>query len=236
MSPRNRGPSVSVKQRSYTRVESYTNARPDIVRLVGMDRERILDVGCSTGAMGAAIKRRQAAVVDGIEYDPNAAAMARQSLDAIAVGNLDDWAGIATQLGDDRYDCIICADVLEHLRDPWDALSNLLGLLDDGGQVVISLPNAGHLSMLWNVFIRRRFPRRERGLHDETHLRWFARRDVEDLVEAASLKVIELRRSYRVFDAPTRKNELARFLAVPGLRDLLTYQFYLVAEKPPPRQ
>ena len=42
-------------------------ARPDIQALVPASARTILDLGCSTGALGAALKARQGATVVGVE-------------------------------------------------------------------------------------------------------------------------------------------------------------------------
>ena len=209
---------------------SYTGARSDIQDLVGRDRRAVLDVGCATGTLGAAIKARQPATVAGIEFDPEMAAVARQRLDAVAVGDLNRWADIAPQLGERMFDCVICGDVLEHLVDPWSTLRCLASLLSDDGYVVVSLPNVGHFDTLWNVFIRRRWPNRDRGIHDVTHLRWFARKDIASLMEGAGLRVVSLTRIYRIVERPSGVNRWARLFAAPGLRDLFTFQFLVLAE------
>ena len=45
-------------------------------------------------------------------------------------------------------DCIICADVLEHLRNPYDVLKRFAGLLSESGTIVSSIPNVRHYSIL----------------------------------------------------------------------------------------
>jgi 2-polyprenyl-3-methyl-5-hydroxy-6-metoxy-1,4-benzoquinol methylase len=211
---------------------SYTNPRPDVLALVSRGHRSVLDVGCAAGALGADVKFRDGSHVVGIEYDPRTAAQARNVLDHVVTGDLTDWPTISSQLDGRTFDCIICADVLEHLTDPWGVLAGLVQYLRPGGEVVISLPNVGHHNTLWNVFARRRFPRRDRGLHDVTHLRWFGRRDVTDLVSGAGLVMREMRRNYRIIERPTGWNRVARVFALPGVRDLLTYQFLVRAHRP----
>lgn len=214
------------------RLTSYTGVRPEILDRIPLASRNVLDVGCSNGALGAAVKHRvPAATVSGVEYDPALAAEAATALDQVVVGDADNWPAIAGELAHAPYDCIVCADVLEHLRDPWTALRSITDSLTPDGTVVISLPNVGHLDTLVNVFVRRTFPRRDRGIHDETHLRWFARRDVAALVVSAGLRITEWHRVLRVVERPWHHNRWARYLAAPGLRDLLTYQYVVVARR-----
>ncbi|MFH1144242.1 MAG: methyltransferase domain-containing protein [Candidatus Eisenbacteria bacterium] len=69
---------------------SYIGERPDIVRLVSSHATRVLDVGCSSGTVGIAIKRLTGAKVVGIEADEELAAIARQRLDQVFTGNVEE--------------------------------------------------------------------------------------------------------------------------------------------------
>ena len=121
--------------------------------------------------------------------------------------------------------------MLEHIVDPWGELRRLAERLDSEGKVVISIPNIAHLDTFVNVFVRGVWPYRTRGIHDATHLRFFARRNVDALLAEAGLELVELRRNLRIFEWPHRLNRLAPLLALPGLRSLLTFQFLIVARK-----
>src|SRR6185436_18361828 len=79
------------------------------------------------------------------------------------------------------FDALLFADVLEHLREPADVLARFATLLSPGGYVIASLPNVRHHTVLWNLFRRGYWPHRDRGIHDRTHLRWFAKRNIEEL-------------------------------------------------------
>jgi 2-polyprenyl-3-methyl-5-hydroxy-6-metoxy-1,4-benzoquinol methylase len=211
-------------------MRAYTGARPDLFALVPGDARRVLDVGCATGALGAALKaERPDRVVVGVEIDAEMAAVAEERLDTILVQPVEQ---ALETFGDARFDCVVCGDVLEHLVDPWAVLRGLVTLLDEGGVVVASLPNVAHLDTVVHLVFRRRWPYRVRGIHDETHLRFFALANVRELFGQAGLEVVELRRHYRLFDRPHRVNRLARLAAVPGLRELVAYQYVVLARRP----
>ena len=95
--------------------------------------------------------------------------------------------------------------------------------------MVASLPNVRHYSTLLSVFLFKRWPYRDRGIHDRTHLRFFAERNVRELFEGADLEITTIRRQYRVLEPPYRINRFSLLLAVPPLRDLLTFQYLIVA-------
>ena len=71
-----------------------------------------------------------------------------------------------------RFDYILCADVLEHLRDPLVLLKDCRDCLAEGGAFLASLPNSGHAYFRWNVLLGR-FPQHDRGLFDRTHLHFY---------------------------------------------------------------
>lgn len=102
--------------------------------------------------------------------------------------NTLDWQ---TVFDDQVFDCLMFADVLEHLVDPWRCLSLALQRLAPGGCVIVSLPNVRHVSVLWGIFFMGTFPRRDRGIFDRTHLRWFTYADAKGLLLESGLVVPE---------------------------------------------
>jgi hypothetical protein len=103
--------------------------------------------------------------------------------------------------------------------------------------VVISIPNIRHVSAMYSIAIRGRFPRRERGLFDKTHLRWFTYGDAVALCRSAGLDVLRVTPLLRLRDLPGgRANEwldrlLGPFRSARLVRDFLAYQFLLTATK-----
>lgn len=171
------------------RRDAYESARPDVQELVPRNARRILDLGCASGALGAALKRRQAAEVVGVELDPDYARDAEQRLDRVICAGVEMALTEPETLG--RFDCVIAADVLEHLVDPWAALRNAAALIEPGGVAVVSLPNVRYLLTYWRLIRHGRWPREAAGPFDATHLRWFTPLDARELVAQAGL-IVEL--------------------------------------------
>ena len=208
---------------------SYIGPRPDVAKLVPTRCTTVLDVGCATGALGAHLKETRPSLhVTGIEIDPEMAAVARDRIDHVVEGDVMDVVR-GNVLADQRFDCVVLADVLEHLSDPWTAIKLMRDRVEPGGVVVASLPNVRHYSTLLSVFLFKRWPYRDRGIHDRTHLRFFAERNVRELFEGADMEITTFRRQYRVLEPPYRINRFSLLLAVPPLRDLLTFQYLIVA-------
>ncbi len=149
----------------------------------------ILDIGCSNGTLGQHLKSLVVGrKVLGIEFDPSFADTASRRLDCVIEADLNtmDWDAI---YGDEVFDCLIFADILEHLVDPGRCLNLALQRLAPGGCVIVSLPNVRHISALWSIFFIGTFPKRERGIFDRTHLRWYTYRDAKSLLFENGLQI-----------------------------------------------
>lgn len=201
------------------RAHAYENARPEVAALVPAGARRILDLGCASGALGAALKRRQPCEVVGIESDPDYARDAGGRLDRVVCADLDDFAG---DLG--RFDCLIAADVLEHLVDPWAVLARWSQSLEPGCRAVLSIPNARHWEVFRELGLRGTFPRRPAGVFDATHLRWFTLADVYGLCDAAGLRLEQVVRV-------PRPGSPAWTAAVPGVRAFGAFQHVVAARR-----
>jgi len=209
---------------------AYVGPRPDVERLVPDDVRCVLDVGCSTGVLGAAIKARTGARVTGVELSSEMAEVARSNLDEVLVGDAAAVLG-GEALAGRTFDAVVFADILEHLVDPWAVLRAARWLVAPGGVVIASLPNVRHLDTLFNVIVRGTWPYRDRGIHDRTHLRFFTRRNVVELFEQAELAIERIDTNYRIIERPHRWNRLARLLAIPGLRGFLAFQYLVRARR-----
>ncbi len=204
---------------------AYENPRPELQARVPRDARRVLDLGCASGALGAALKARQDCHVLGVERVPGYAARARERLDEVLVADVEalDFARLAP------VDCLICGDVLEHLVDPWRVLGDAAALLAPGRTVVVSLPNVRYWETFWQLGAKGTWPRRAVGIFDRTHLRWFTLRDAYGLLDQAGCDVVAVDRLYRLGpERPPLRGALVSRL--PG-RTLLTFQHVLLGRR-----
>jgi cyclopropane fatty-acyl-phospholipid synthase-like methyltransferase len=218
---------------------AYTTSRSDVAGLVPPQAMRVLDVGCSNGALGRALAQAQPGrSVCGIEYDAVFAEEARADFELVITADLNllDWQAA---FGERRFDCIVFADVLEHLADPARTLRQARAHLLPGGTVVMSVPNIRHISALAAIFFGGRFPRRDRGIFDRTHLRWFTIADARSLLEENGFAVREMGVALRWGDrGGGRMNRLLNRLPDAlqhwgPVRELLTYQVSMRADARP---
>jgi 2-polyprenyl-3-methyl-5-hydroxy-6-metoxy-1,4-benzoquinol methylase len=172
-----------------------THAR--VVRLVGTGK-RVLELGPATGHMSQVMRGRGCSVV-GIEIDAQMAAEAARRCERVIVGDLD-LLDLDTELGDDRFDVIVAADVLEHLRDPLGVLRRVRAFLKPDGFLVISVPNIAHGSVRL-ALLEGHFSYQQTGLLDETHLRFFTRENIDALLDKSELAVAEIYRQELNIDA-----------------------------------
>jgi 2-polyprenyl-3-methyl-5-hydroxy-6-metoxy-1,4-benzoquinol methylase len=201
-----------------------------VVQLVGRDH-RVLELGPANGYMTAVMRDRGCTVV-GIEFDEAMAAEAEAYAERMIVGDLDAL-DFDAELGDDRFDVIVAADVLEHLRDPVAVLQRLRPFLRPDGHLVVSLPNIAHGSVRL-ALLEGHFNYRETGLLDRTHLRFFTRENIDAMFDEAELAIAELYR--QTLDVDASEIPFDRESIPGGVRELLardpearTYQFVLKA-------
>mmetsp|Transcript_3195 Transcript_3195/g.6537 ORF Transcript_3195/g.6537 Transcript_3195/m.6537 type:complete len:412 (+) Transcript_3195:748-1983(+) len=187
--------------------------------LVPPRARRVLDVGCGAGATGAALKRARLndgvrVVVDGVEPHRLAAKAARGVLDTVHTGMLDDALPF---IPDGVYDCIILADVLEHLVFPDKCLASLRSKLAPGGIIGISVPNVRFWPESLSLFLSGKWDVSEDGVKDATHVRYFTIHGLRETIKHAGYD-INGEKAVVVFgkQAPTELNTVLRELGVTG--------------------
>jgi len=182
----------------------FSQERPELLSLIPNDVSNILDLGCGGGVLGKIIKRRQSVNYCGIELDPKAAENAKLFLDTVYTGNLET---MNIPFKRDTFDILIFADVLEHMFNPFQVLKRWLSVLKYDGHVIISLPNVRHFTVTFALLLSGKWEYSDRGILDETHLRFFTKSSCRKLLDNAGLSIeIEKpnmkykKRYYQLFD------------------------------------
>jgi 2-polyprenyl-3-methyl-5-hydroxy-6-metoxy-1,4-benzoquinol methylase len=213
----------------------YEDDRPDIQALVRATGQRVLDVGCAGGALGAALKARGAAFVAGVEACPRPAEQARARLDAVVEGDL---LGTPLPFAEASFDWIVFADVLEHVPDSEGAIGRYLRYLSPTGRILVSVPNIRFYLVLLRLLFDR-WTYADAGVRDRTHVRIFTRRSLERFLASEGLEIETLARNFRLFDDQSRIGRVGALLtrvvtvafAPWFLPDLFTYQYLVVARR-----
>ena len=173
-----------MRERSY-----YTQQRLEVARLIDTRPDQwVLDVGCGEGGLGRIFKQMGCRVV-GIEVERGPATVAEKHYDRVYVADMDSFD---LPFDGQSFDHIICADVLEHLRNPWDVLARLCPLLKSEGSLVASIPNIRNVETIADL-LKGNFSYSNWGIMDETHLRFFTRRSIEKMFVDAGYAVRDMR-------------------------------------------
>ncbi len=209
---------------------SYVGLRDDILNIVPNNVNKVLDIGCSIGTVGEQLKQKFGAEVIGIEFSEQMAKVAKKKLDRVILRDLDN-INLEDYLLPNYFDCIIFADVLEHLKNPWGVLKGATRFLSDEGVVIASIPNIRHYTTVINLVFKGCWPYRERGIHDKTHLRFFTLKGIREMFQYANLKVIQLKRNCRITESPHSYNRFSKYFCFPPFREFLVFQYLIVAKK-----
>ena len=199
----------------------FRNTRAEAVAELPRPLGRVLDVGCGAGAAGPSFRSAGATGLVGIELDPAEARVAAKAYDEVICGDALEAVGQAGWI--DRFETITCYDVLEHLVDPLPLVEALHAAAAPGGHLHVSVPNARHLTLLRDLVVRGTFGYTQFGHRDLTHLRWFTRRDIEELLAEGGWTVLSATPSL-----PGRLAAADRLTLGAG-REFLAFQWRVLA-------
>lgn len=170
----------------------YRNQRKSLARYIPQGKHFILDVGCGSGFFGVYLKETgKADKVFGIELVEEVAAEAADNINAVLCADLDTYNLI--ELGgvwkEVTFDYIVCADVLEHLKDPWTVLVELKKYLKPGGKLIVSIPNVRNWRVIGSLLFKGRWDYEDVGIMDRTHLRFFTKSTAAELISNSGYQI-----------------------------------------------
>ncbi len=159
-----RNPKVLRRYVGPTRLRYYDNVL-HLLPLEAYHQRRIADVGCGPGYFllrlhqTLAAEGYQAAALYGFDYSVAALEIGSKILPQATFRYMDIYAPEV----EERFDVVVCIEVLEHLLYPDRALRNLTSLVVPGGTLILAVPNgrydhfAGHINFWspesWRVFL-----------------------------------------------------------------------------------
>jgi O-antigen biosynthesis protein len=169
----------------------HQNPRTEIASFLNEPPGAVLDIGCGGGATGRLVKEKFPGTrVIGIEINPRAADCARQFLDQVICAAIDD-VDLAVEAPGATISTVLMLDVLEHLYDPWRALTRIRGWLAPGTRVLASVPNIRNLAVL-DALAAGHFQYADNGVLDITHVRFFTRDELRRMFEETGYRVHKL--------------------------------------------
>ena len=189
---------------------------------------QVLDLGCGSGALGKNLTETRGCSCDGVTLSQVEADHALPHYRRIEVADLET-AQLSQLFAGQKYDAIVCADVLEHLRRPERVLDECMRLLSPAGRLLISVPNAAYAGLTLEL-MHGEFRYRPEGLLDRTHLRFFTRNSLTRFLQEHGWQIDHLQTIARdLSDSEFETTpdslppSLARYLLAQP--DALTYQF-----------
>jgi 2-polyprenyl-3-methyl-5-hydroxy-6-metoxy-1,4-benzoquinol methylase len=192
----------------------------------------ILDVGCGRGLLAKALARRKVHIVgaDVLPEDQIAPEVAEyHKVDLEQHHKLDLKR---------QFDCIIMADIIEHLRNEEEILRHIKQFLKPDGRLIISTGNVAIWIYRLSLLIGR-FNYGPRGILDQTHVKLYTRATFRRLLEKGGFKVLQFSYTSLPFELVFESTARSRLLrAVDYVYHLLTrlwptlfaYQFVVEAE------
>jgi len=210
-------------------IEYYSRQRLELLALIPKDTSSILDVGCGSGMLGRKLREENPNVhLSGIEINATVAPFLHY--DEVYVGDVETI--LPTLLASEKvFDCLVFADVLEHLIDPWKVMDTAWGLLHSGGTVIVSTPNIRNYGVLKRLILNGEWEYESEGIMDRTHLRFFTAKSIRALLELRNFVVMS---QLPIRYPPERgwKKVVDRALSLsPRFRDMGAFQFITIARK-----
>jgi 2-polyprenyl-3-methyl-5-hydroxy-6-metoxy-1,4-benzoquinol methylase len=164
-------------------------AAAHVIRMTGRSR-RVLEVGAGAGSITKHLIQENGCDVVAIEIER--ASIERLTTICPKVYELDlnkeSWPDRLD--GEDKFDVVIAADVLEHTYNPLQTLIGMKSLLREDGEIILSLPHVGH-SAVMGCIMNEDFEYRDWGLLDRTHIRFFGIKNINQLHQDAGLSIVD---------------------------------------------
>ena len=196
----------------FSKSNYYEFTRPEVQAMVSHGSQVILDVGCASGRMAGELKSKLQAEVWGIEPVEDVARQAERLLDRVIVAPVEQ---AIQEVPDGYFDCVIFADVLEHLQDPDRVLIEIKSKLKPTGEIVASIPNVRHWSVVKDL-LEGRWEYVDAGILDRTHLRFFTRQSVQNLFKKAGIHIHDMQAT--TFGSQDIPAQLVRAMEQSGLQ------------------
>jgi SAM-dependent methyltransferase len=150
---------------------------------------RILDIGCSTGALLSVFKSRGYRNLLGLDPSSSCVEVATRLYGVPAVaGDISGFRGEGT------YDLIILSAVLEHLVDFEYSMKKIQSLLSDNGLLFIEVPDVER----FQDFVSAPFQQ-----FSVEHINYFSRFSISNLLSAYSFNALEMQQNESILNMTT---------------------------------
>ena len=217
-------------------IDYYRQERKDVEALIPKEARRILDVGCGEGILGKRLLEKGVKEVVGVEIEQAVCEKARENLSRVICGDIEE---IDLPFEEGYFDCIVFADILEHLKDPLSVIKKLKKHLKDSGVVVASIPNVRYYQVI-NMLVDGYWTYGDYGILDRTHLRFFTKKEILALFKNAGFEITTITgnvdpKYYTVCNSTPAEISFGRIslkdLSSEEIKDLFVFQYLIKAKK-----
>lgn len=178
-------------QREFTDIEhgTWPKNRIEAILYFKPTGHRVLDIGCGDGNLLFQL-RRQFDELWGLEFSAERLRQARAYLKDLNFNGLGGSAEKIPEIPSESIDCIVTADVIEHIPDVYAATSEMYRILKPGGILLINTPNIAFIKKRM-LLTCGRFPSTSQPneglgndiLFDGGHLHYFTYRSLTGLLK-----------------------------------------------------
>ena len=215
------------KLKTYGSKELEYNAQnsPQILQWIEPN-SRVLEFGPAMGYMTRYMKHSLHCNITAVELSEEMAQYTKQYTEKIIIANLDTdrWEKEI----DGLFDYILFSDVLEHLKDPEKVLKLATAFLKPDGSILTSIPNIGHSAIILSL-LDGEFNYTQYGLLDSTHIHFFTRKSIVNMMENCNLSCQSEKNSITTPGSTELKKFFIKHLySIPSILnkdDALVYQF-----------
>lgn len=172
-----------------------TNDSHAIIANQVKEKSICLDVGCAVGYIGQCLSKEKHCDIFGIEIDATARDIAQKKkcYKKIYDFSITDFENEKYQnffKEQHKFDYIIFADVLEHIYNPDEIIYRFSKKLNKNGKILVSVPNIAHIDIIRGL-TNRKFNYNNKGLLDNTHIRFFTKNSFLEMIEGINEKYNE---------------------------------------------
>jgi 2-polyprenyl-3-methyl-5-hydroxy-6-metoxy-1,4-benzoquinol methylase len=209
--------------------EYYNQVRKDILPYIPVIKTaKFLDIGCSGGNVLCYLKETKI-IEEAVGVDLMKIPQSNQQNLLLDKFILADVQQQQLNLPEQYFDIMLCADVLEHLQDPWATLEYLKKFMKKDGLLIISIPNIREFRALRKIFLKGDFLYAPSGILDKTHLRFFCKKNIIELVSGAGFLIEKTAPTFKTCPSQKRRNLFSKITL--GIFDQFLAQQYIVTAR-----
>jgi 2-polyprenyl-3-methyl-5-hydroxy-6-metoxy-1,4-benzoquinol methylase len=209
----------------------FSFIRLDLINLIDKNSKnlKVLEIGAAYGETLYYLKRNKiASEVVGVDlFEDVKNKQNYKNLDKFIFGNIEE---IELNEYENYFDLILLPDVLEHLVEPKKVLDKLKKHLTQEGKIILSMPNIRHYSALNKIFIKGDFKYEESGLFDYTHMRFYCRKNIQELLEASGYTILKEESSIKNYKGKSI-TKIINSLTFGLLEEFFSVQYFYVIKK-----